>query len=77
MKIAQEVLNLVEEESPAPKVADMIKELISTKWSGSNDDQGKAVQLMKGLAFSDDPMANKFMKAVDDFTSGLNPKDYE
>lgn len=53
-----------------------IKSLISTKFSGSNEEQGKAVQLLRGLAFSDDPASNKFMKALDDFTSKLNPEDF-
>jgi hypothetical protein len=48
-----------------------IKSLIETNWSGSNEEQGKAVQLLKGLAFSDDDIANKFMKKVDDFMSSL------
>ena len=56
---------------------DIIKELIDTNWSGSNDEQGKAVQLMKGLAFSEEPAANKFMKALDNWASGLDPKDFE
>jgi len=28
--------------------------------------------LMKGVAFSDDPISNKFMKMVDDFTSSID-----
>jgi hypothetical protein len=58
-------------------VSKVISDLIDTKWSGSNEDQGRAVALMKGLAFSDSPLANKFMKAMDDFTSGLNKADFQ
>jgi hypothetical protein len=31
----------------------------------------KAVQLLKGLATSDDPASNAFMKKLDKFTSGM------
>lgn len=58
-------------------VKNVIKELIDTSFGGSNDDQMKAVQLLKGLATSDDPMANKFMKALDKATSSMNAKDFE
>jgi len=54
----------------------IIKELIDTSFGGSNKEQGKAVQLLKGLAFSEDPLSNKFMKALDKWTSGLDPKDF-
>jgi len=53
------------------KTDDVIKELIDTSWSGSNESQMKAVQLLKGIALSDDPAANAFMKKLDTFTSGM------
>ena len=46
-------------------VKDAIKELVDTNWSKDNSTQGKAVQLLKGLSFSDDPLANKFMEYMD------------
>ena len=58
-------------------VAEVIAELIDTSWAGSNEEQMKAVQLLKGIALSDDPMSNKFMKALDKFTSGMNKDDYK
>jgi len=58
------------------KASSVISELISTSWSGSNEEQMKAVQLLKGIALSDEDVANKFMKALDKFTSGLNAEDY-
>ena len=57
-------------------VGQVIDTLINTSWGGSNEEQGKAVQLLKGLAFSDDPKANKFMQALDKFTSGLDSKQF-
>lgn len=61
----------------AVDVKKVISDLISTSFGGSNEEQMKAVQLLKGLATSDDPMSNKFMKAIDKYTSGLDPKDFE
>ena len=55
----------------AVDVDKIIKELIDTGWSGSNKEQMKAVQLLKGLATSDDPKSNAFMKKLDKFTSGM------
>lgn len=46
-----------------------IQDLVDTNWSKDNETQGKSVQLMKGLAFSDDPMANKFMEYLDNCAS--------
>lgn len=57
-------------------VQSIIDELIGTKWSGSNEEQMKAVQLLKGLATSDDPAANKFMQKLDQVTSGLDSKEF-
>lgn len=74
MTNANEILNLVVE---AVDVSEIIKELIKTSWGGSNEEQGKAVQLLRGLAFSEDPKSDAFMKDLDTFTSGLDPKKYE
>lgn len=71
--IAEEAKQLEE----ATKASDVIGELISTSWAGSNEEQMKAVQLLKGVALSDEEVSNKFMKALDKFTSGLNAEDYK
>lgn len=57
-------------------VKNIIDEVIDTNWSGSNDEQMKAVQLLKGLATSEDPLSNKFMKALDKATSDMNKDDF-
>lgn len=49
----------------------IIKDLGDTNWSTDNEAQMKAVELLKGLAFSDDPKANEFMKAVDKATTKI------
>jgi hypothetical protein len=61
----------------AVNVDEIIKELIDTSWSGDNESQMKSVQLLKGLATSDDPKSNKFMKKLDTFTSGLKVEDFK
>lgn len=58
-------------------VSKIISDVIDTDWSGSNEEQMKAVTLLKGLATSDDEKANKFMKDLDSLTSKMNKKDYE
>lgn len=50
----------------------LIQDLIDTPSSDENDDQGKFVQLLKGLAFSDDPESDKFMKKLMDMVSDKN-----
>ena len=65
------------EDAEEDKSLEAIKDLIDTKWSGSNEEQGKAVALLKGLAFSDTDVSNKFMKELDTFTSGLKIEDFE
>ncbi len=59
------------------KSSEIIKELISSSFGGSNENQMKAVQLLKGLATSEEAPSNKFMKALDKWTSSLDPKDFE
>ncbi len=46
-------------------VKKIIKDIEQTDLSGSNEEQGKFAQMIKGLAFSDDPLSNEFMKKVD------------
>jgi len=70
-----EVLTEGKEAMTEDVVDDTIKELMDTKWSGSNEEQGKAIQLLRGLAFSDSPKANKFMKELDDATSSMKVDD--
>ena len=73
--LANRVLDgLINESFDLKKV---LKDLIETDWSGSNEEQLKAVQLLKGIATSDDPRANKFMKDLDKATSDMNMEDYQ
>ena len=55
-------------------VSKVIKDLGDTDWGEDNESQMKAVQLLKGLAVSDDPMANKFMKAISDASTDIVKK---
>jgi len=49
----------------------MIKDL-GGDFSGSNEDQMRGVQLLKGLALSDDPKANEFMQKLDAATTQIS-----
>jgi len=50
----------------------IIQDLIDTDWSKDNKSQMKAVQLLKGIALSDEPKANSFMSKIDKFTSNID-----
>jgi hypothetical protein len=54
------------------KSQEIIKELKSTGFGGDNESQMKAVQLLKGLATSDSPDANAFMKKLDSAVKGMS-----
>ena len=54
-------------------VEKIIKDL-GADLGGSNEDQGKMAQLFKGLAFSDDPAANKYMNALNKWTTEYSKK---
>lgn len=58
----------LQEEDKEPKATKIIKDLAKS-YGDSNEDQGQMVQLLKGLAFSDDPKANELMKKIDKITS--------
>ena len=60
----------------AVDVKKIIQELIDTDWSKDNDAQGKAIQLLRGLAFSEEAASNAFMKKMDAFTSSLKVEDF-
>ena len=53
------------------KAKKAIKSLIDTDWAKDNEAQMKAVQLLKGIALSDAPEANAFMKKLDKATSNI------
>ena len=52
-------------------IKELIQEVISTNWSKDNASQMKVLQILKGIATSDDPLSNKFMKKIDKFTNSL------
>lgn len=53
-----------EKKNEAVDVDKVIKALVDAKPSSDNAEQGKFVQLMRGLSFSDDPKATNFMKKL-------------
>ena len=76
-KLKDAIAKANEVEMDEGKSSEVIKDLIATDWSSDNEAQMKASQLIKGLSLSDEPAANKFMKALDKYTSSLNPDDYK
>lgn len=52
-----------------------IQALIDTKFSSSDEENGKAAQILKGLFFSEDPKAKKLIAKLDNWFSSLDVKD--
>ena len=46
-------------------VEKIIKDLVDSDLSSTNEEQGKFSEIIKGLAFSNDPKSNAFMKGLD------------
>ena len=67
-KLSDSYRNIQEAEVDVNK---MIKDL-GGDFSGSNEDQMRGVQLLKGLALSDDPKANEFMQKLDAATTQIS-----
>lgn len=49
----------------------IIADLGKTDWGVDNDAQFKATQLLKGLATSEDPLSNEFMKKLSDASNDI------
>jgi len=77
--VKEESKNLLVESKleEAVDIKKIIDTVIDTNWSGSNEEQLRSVQLLKGLATSTDPLSNKFMKALDSATSKMKKDDFK
>ncbi len=53
-------------------VKEVIKALIDFKPSNKNEDQGKFVQLIRGMAFSEDEVSDKFMMKLAEIVNDAN-----
>lgn len=58
-------------------ISKIINDFIETNWSKSDDEKGKALGLFKGLIYSDDAKAKKFIKDLDALTSAMKKDDYK
>ena len=67
-KLSKSYKEIQEAEADVSKI---IKDL-GDDFSGANEDQMRGVQLIKGLALSDDPKANEFMEKLDAATSQIS-----
>lgn len=73
MSRASEIIDMFPKDTTeAVDVKKVIKDLIDTEASDDNEQQGKIAQLLKGLAFSDDPTSDEFMKRLTDMISKSN-----
>lgn len=72
MKIKNYIRHFREEED----INKIIKDFIETEWA-KEDDKGKAFSMFKGLIFSKDAKAKKFIDALDKLTSAMNAEDYK
>lgn len=52
-------------------VDQVIKSLIDTNFSASEEEKGKAAEMLKGLFFSEDPKAQELIKKLDSWFSSL------
>ena len=71
MSKCKELLRKVGNMNEKVDIDKIINDLINTGWSKDNESQMRAVQLLKGIALSDEPKANAFMKKLDQFTSNM------
>ncbi len=58
------------------KAKDGIKALIDTDWGGSDKEQGKASEIIKGLSFNDSKIANDFMDDLNQLTDKMDKSKY-
>ena len=68
---------IFKEEDEESKSKKAIKDLIDLDWSKDEAAQSQALSLFKGLVYANTKTADAFIKKVSDFTSGLNPEDFE
>ena len=71
MTRCKSIIEKLSDKNEEVDVKKVIQDLVDTDWSKDNESQMKAVQLLKGIALSDEPEANKFMADIDKFTSGM------
>lgn len=70
MTRASELLAVKSNEEFDPEAA--LKALIDTEFSKSEEEKGKAAQLLKGLFFADDEKSKEVIAELDQWFSGLS-----
>lgn len=55
----------------------VIQSLISMQTIDTNEEKGKFLELIQGLIYANNPIANKFLNDINNFTSKLNIEDYK
>lgn len=59
------------------KTLEAVKALIDMKDISNEDEQGKFIELLKGIVFADNAHGDIFLKKINDFTSGLKIEDFK
>jgi len=73
MKLAEKIIKAHKStEIVESKSQEIIKELMATGFGGDNENQMKAVQLLKGIATSDEEESNAFMAKLDKALKGMS-----
>jgi hypothetical protein len=58
-------------------VSGAIDDFIKLQWHTDDEARGKVSNILKGLLFSDDPNAKKFVKDLDEMSNKLKVEDYK
>lgn len=59
------------------KTLEAVKALIDMKDISNEDEQGKFIELLKGIVFANNAHGDNFLKQINDFTSGLKIEDFK
>jgi len=68
---------IYKEEEKKKDISKLVDAFINTNWSKSPEDAGKAINLLKGLVFSKDPKAQKFIKDLDKLSNSMKADTYK
>jgi len=67
----------IKEDAEEDKTLEAVKALIDMKDISNEDEQGKFIELLKGIVFADNKHGDEFLKQINDFTSSLKIEDFK
>jgi len=68
---------VLEADDNESKTLEAVKALIDMSDISTEDEQGKFIELLKGIVFADNAHGDLFLKKINDFTSGLKIEDFK